>query len=251
MEQLLQDAARRALRYLHDLPDRPVAARPDAVARLAELDVPFPEKPTGDAEVLALLDEVVGPATTASAGPRYYGFVTGGSLPTALAANWLAGAWDQNGCLAVMSPGTAAVEEIALRWMVDALGLPAGTAGGFVTGATMANLTGLAAARHRVLAEAGWDVETQGLFGAPPVTMAISDEAHASLLKALSLLGFGRDRVVRIRVDGAGPDAPDADPAAGRAGDRLRPGRQRQHRRRQSVRRDLRAGPRGQRLGTR
>jgi glutamate/tyrosine decarboxylase-like PLP-dependent enzyme len=204
MEQLLQDAARRALRYLHDLPDRPVAPRPEAVAGLARLDIPLPDKPIGDAEVLALLDEVVGPATTATPGPRYFGFVMGGSLPAALAANWLAGAWDQNPCLGVMSPGTVALEEVALRWMVDVLGLPAGTAGGFVTGATMANLTGLAAARHRVLAEAGWDVETQGLFGAPPVTVVIGDEAHASLLKALSLLGFGRDRVVRVRVDGQG-----------------------------------------------
>jgi glutamate/tyrosine decarboxylase-like PLP-dependent enzyme len=138
------------------------------------------------------------------AGPRYFGFVIGGTTPAALAANWLAGAWDQNAAYTALSPATAAIEDTALRWLVELLGLPAGTAGGFVTGATMANLTGLAAARHTVLAEAGWDVEADGLFGAPPVTVVVGEEAHPSLLKALGLLGFGRDRVTRVRVDGQG-----------------------------------------------
>ena len=213
MEQLLRDAAQRAVRYLRELPDRPVAASPQALARLAELDVPLPDKPMADHDVLALLDEVVGPATTAMAGPRYFGFVIGGTLPAALAANWLAGAWDQNAALSQISPGTAAVEEIALRWLVDVLGLPSGTAGGFVTGATMANLTALAAARHAVLAEVGWDVEAQGVFGAPPVTVVVGDEAHPTLLKALALLGFGRDRVTRVRADGQGRLRPTLIPA--------------------------------------
>src|SRR5437763_6084818 len=213
MEQLLRDAAQRAVRYLRGLPDRPVAASPQALARLAELDVPLPDKPMADQDVLALLDEVVGPARTAMAGPRYFGFVIGGTLPPALAANWLAGAWDQNAALSQISPGTAAVEEVALRWLVDVLGLPSGTAGGFVTGATMANLTALAAARHAVLAEVGWDVEAQGVFGAPPVTVVVGDEAHPTLLKALALLGFGRDRVTRVRADGQGRLRPTLIPA--------------------------------------
>src|SRR5207248_3125282 len=213
MEQLLRDAAQRAVRYLRGLPDRPVAASPQALARLAELDVPLPDKPMADQDVLALLDEVVGPATTAMAGPRYFGFVIGGTLPAALAANWLAGAWDQNAALSQISPGTAAVEEVALRWLVDVLGLPSGTAGGCVTGATMANLTAVAAARHAVLAEVGWDVEAQGVFGAPPVTVVVGDEAHPTLLKALALLGFGRDRVTRVRTDGQGRLRPTLIPA--------------------------------------
>jgi glutamate/tyrosine decarboxylase-like PLP-dependent enzyme len=215
MEQLLTDTAQRALRYLRGLPDRPVPPGPQPLARLAELDFPLPDKPIADADVVALLDEVVGPATVAMAGPRYFGFVIGGTLPAALAANWLAGTWDQNACFGMMSPAAAAVEDVALRWLVDVLGLPAGTAGGFVTGATMANLTALAAARHRVLTEAGWDVEAQGLFGAPPVTVVVGDEAHPSLLKALGLLGFGRDRVTRIRVDGQGRMRPTLIPPLG------------------------------------
>jgi glutamate/tyrosine decarboxylase-like PLP-dependent enzyme len=204
MDELLQDAARRALRYLATLPDRPVFPSEADLARLSALDFPLPDTPMAGAGVLALLDDVVGPATTAMAGPRYFGFVIGGTLPAALAANWLAGAWDQNAGLNVMSPGTAAVEDVALRWLVDVLGLPEGTGGGFVSGATMANLTGLAAARHSVLAEVGWDVEAQGLSGAPPVTVVVGDEVHPSVLKALALLGFGRERVARVRVDGQG-----------------------------------------------
>src|SRR5204863_9917261 len=104
----------------------------------------------------------------ASAGARFFGFVTGGSLPAALAANWLAGAWDQNAFAFISSPVAAMLEEIALRWLLDVLGLPVSGGGAFVTGATMANFSGLAAARQSVLKSAGWDVEADGLFGAPP-----------------------------------------------------------------------------------
>jgi glutamate/tyrosine decarboxylase-like PLP-dependent enzyme len=130
--------------------------------------------------------------------------VNGGSLPAALAANWLAGAWDQNAGLRVSSPVAAALDEIAVAWIVQALSLPASTAGGFVTGATMANFSALAAARHALLHRQGWDVESDGLFGAPPITVFAGDEVHASVLKALSLLGLGRERIVRIPVDGQG-----------------------------------------------
>jgi glutamate/tyrosine decarboxylase-like PLP-dependent enzyme len=173
----------------------------------------MPYGPTSDADVIALLDEIGSPATVASAGGRYFGFVIGGSLPATLAANWLAGAWDQDAGLVVISPAAAAIEETALRWLVDVLGLPAGTGAGFVTGATMANFTALAAARHVVLAKAGWDVESQGLFGAPPVTVIVGDEVHVSLLKALSMLGLGRERVIRVPVDGQGRMRADALPA--------------------------------------
>lgn len=204
MHDLLRDAAERAIRYLDTLDARPVAPPPEAVARLAQLGGALPAGPSDPAAVLALLDEVASPATVASAGRRYFGFVTGGALPAALAASWLAAAWDQNTALRVMSPAGAALEEIAAAWAVELLGLPRESAAGFVTGATTANLAGLAAARHATLAAAGWDVETQGLFGAPPLTVAVGDEVHVSLLKALALLGLGRERVLRVPVDGQG-----------------------------------------------
>ncbi|HLY22071.1 MAG TPA: aminotransferase class V-fold PLP-dependent enzyme [bacterium] len=201
---LLRAAADRSLRYLDEIRDRRVAPGPQPIDGLKALGGPFPEGPTDPAAVLALLDDVGSPATVASAGGRYFGFVIGGSLPVTLAANWLAGAWDQNGGLVVSSPVAAALEEIALRWLVDALALPAGTGGGFVTGATMANFTALAAARHAVLAAAGWDAEAAGLLGAPAITVIVGDEVHISLLRALTLLGLGRDRVTRVPVDTQG-----------------------------------------------
>ncbi len=209
---LLSAAAERATRYLETLDERSVVPTAGALDRLSELGGPLPEAPTDPAEVLALLDRVGSPATVASAGPRYFGFVIGGTLPACLAANWLAGAWDQNAGLRVMSPVAAEVEDISLRWLIDLLGLPGGSAGGLVTSATMANFAGLAAARHAVLARVGWDVESQGLFGAPPVTVVVGDEVHVSLLKALSMLGMGRDRVVGVPADGQGRMRPDALP---------------------------------------
>jgi glutamate/tyrosine decarboxylase-like PLP-dependent enzyme len=149
----------------------------------------------------------------AMSGPRFFGFVIGGTLPAALAANWLAGAWDQNSAFFAATPLTEKVEAVALSWLVDLLGLPSGTGAGFVTGATVANFTCLAAARHAVLREVGYDVEADGLFGAPPVSVIIGDEAHPSLIKALGLLGFGRNRVVRVPVDDQGRMRADAFPA--------------------------------------
>ena len=209
---LLDDARRRAVRYLDSLGARAVAASPAAVERLAALREPLPAGPADPAAVLALLDEYVSPATIATAGPRFFGFVIGGSLPAALAANWLAGAWDQNAALAKVTPGVSLLEEIALDWLVELLGLPAGTEGSFITGATVANFTALAAARHAVLADAGWNVEADGLFGAPPITVVIGDEAHPTLLKSLGLLGLGRSRLVRVPVDGQGRLRADAMP---------------------------------------
>ncbi len=151
MRELLNDAAARSLRYLESLPNRPVAPTPAAVAALRVFDEPLPPGPTDDRETLRLLDEVGSPATMAMAGPRFFGFVIGGSLPVSLAANWLAGAWDQNAVLYRPTPGVAELEQIALRWILDALQLPAQCGGAFVTGATVANLCGLAAARHVVM----------------------------------------------------------------------------------------------------
>ena len=166
MLDILQDAAGRACRYLESLPHRSVAPRPDALAALSALDEPLSEGGTPAASTLELLDRLVSPATMATACPRFFGFVIGGSRPEALAARWLASAWDQNAALAAPTPGVARLEEIALRWLIDVLRLPEGTAAGFVTGATVANFTALAAARHSVLARHGWNVEANGLFRA-------------------------------------------------------------------------------------
>jgi glutamate/tyrosine decarboxylase-like PLP-dependent enzyme len=213
MSELLSDAAERASRYLRSLSERRVWPSPEAVEQLSRLGGPLPDGPSDPAEVLALLDEVGSPATVTSAGGRYFGFVIGGALPATVAANWLAGAWDQNVALAIMSPVGAALEEIATDWLVDVLKLPAGSVCGFVSGATMANFTCLAAARHAILSKAGWDVEARGLFGAPEVTVVVGDEVHVSLLKALTMLGFGRDRVVRVSVDDQGRMRADSLPA--------------------------------------
>lgn len=201
---LLEEAARRASRYLTNLNERPVFPSPEALAGLASFDESLPEKSCDPLEVLALLDNVGSPATVTSAGGRYFGFVIGGTLPAALAANWMAGAWNQNAGLKAASPTAAKLEQVAQRWLLDILGLPKDAGIGFVSGATMANFSGLAAARHAILKKAGWDVEAQGLFGAPPITVIVGDEVHVSLLKALNLLGLGRERVVRVPVDNQG-----------------------------------------------
>ncbi|HWE51013.1 MAG TPA: aminotransferase class V-fold PLP-dependent enzyme [Bryobacteraceae bacterium] len=204
MRDLLNQAATIAARYLETLDGRSVAPGPDALAGLAELNQTMPGQPESPAAILEMLDRVGSPATAAMAGPRYFGFVIGGSLPAALAANWLAGAWDQNVGLFVASPIGAALEEVSLAWLLDLLKLPAESAGAFVTGATVANFTALAAARHSVLAREGWDVEADGLFGAPPITVVVGDEVHSSLIKGLGMLGLGRSRVVRVPVDSQG-----------------------------------------------
>jgi len=213
MKKLLAETADRAARYLVGIANRNVAPSPADVARLEALGGPLPQGPCDPSEVLALLDDVGSPATVATAGGRYFGFVIGGSLPAALAANWLAGAWDQNAAMQVMSPVASKLEEIVLHWMVDLLGLPEGSGAGFVTGTTMANFTALAAARTALLQRAGWNVEEDGLFAAPPIHVVVGEEVHVSLLKALSMLGMGRSRVTRVAADAQGRMRPEALPA--------------------------------------
>ena len=198
MRPLLDEAARRAANYLEQVGKRPVAPRPEDLERLAALDEPLPAGPARPVAVLAQLDDFGSPGTVATTGGRYFGFVQGGVLPATLAANWLAGAWDQNAGLEITSPAAAKIEQIALGWLLDIFGLPPTCAGGFVTGATMANFTCLAAARHALLGRLGWDVEESGLFDAPPLTVVVGAEVHVSLLKALALLGLGRSRVTRV-----------------------------------------------------
>ena len=180
----------------------------DATAKLddlrAALDVPFTDDGVPAPVVLEDLAEAVDAGLTASAGPRFFGFVTGGSHPVALAADWLATAWDQNAVLYAASPAAAVAEEVASGWILDVLGLPAGCSVGFVTGGQMANTTAIAAARHEVLARVGWDVEQDGLQSAPPIDVLVGESAHATILSALRMLGFGSRRVRRVPCDAQG-----------------------------------------------
>jgi glutamate/tyrosine decarboxylase-like PLP-dependent enzyme len=213
IEALLGAAAARALAYLRGSHERAVAPAPAAVEALHDLARPLPAAPTPPSEVLATLDRVGSPATVVTNGGRYFGFVNGAALPASMAASWLANTWDQNVALRVMSPAAAAFEDVALEWVRDLLGLPDGCGSALVNGATLGNFTALAAARHAQLARAGWDVERDGLFGAPPLSVVAGDEVHVSVLKALALLGLGRGRVHRVPADAQGRMRADALPA--------------------------------------
>ena len=201
-EALLNQAAARAITYLEGLDERSVA--PSAHADLAALGGPLPAGPSEPSEVLRLLADAVEPATMAIAGSRFFGWVFGGAYPVSLAADWLTSAWDQNTAFADATPGTIAAEAAALRWVIEATGLPQGSWGAFATGTTLANAAALATATTSVLGRLGWDVVADGLFGAPPVTVVVGEEVHSSLVKALGLVGLGRNRVVRVPVDDQG-----------------------------------------------
>jgi len=202
--EVLGHAARRSVAYLQNVGSRRVAPTEAAVQDLAQFEGSLPEAPGDPVCVLDLLDRAGSPATVATAGGRFFGFVNGAALPASVAATWLASAWDQNAALRVMSPVAAKLEDVALGWVRDALGLPEECGGAVVTGATMANLTGLAAARHALLERAGWDVESDGLFGSPKLSVVVGEQVHASVLKALGLLGLGRRRLVRVPADEQG-----------------------------------------------
>ena len=204
MADFLSQVALRADRYLRGLDARSVAPVQQALDCLAVLDEPLAEGPTTPDAVIDLLDRIGSPATVASAGGRFFGFVHGGCLPAALAANWLAGAWDQNAVLFATSPIASRLEEVAQRWLAELLDMPEGCGVAFVTGATMASFTCLAAARTAMLERLGWDVEADGLYGAPPLTVVIGEETHPSVTKALGLLGLGRRRVIRVPADDQG-----------------------------------------------
>jgi len=207
-EALLNKTAERAVSYLGSLRNRPVAPSKEGVQNLDRLPKTLPEEPTPADKVIELLDRYGSPATVASNGGRYFGFVIGSALPAALAANWLSSAWNQNGAMEVMSPVATSLESTAVGWIKELLGLPKGADGAFVSGATMANFAGMAAARHSVLARAGWNFEKKGMDGAPKITMVTGDEVHASALKAMMMLGFGTEHLVRLPVDDQGRIVP-------------------------------------------
>jgi glutamate/tyrosine decarboxylase-like PLP-dependent enzyme len=201
---LLRRTAELAGGFLERLPDRPVSRPVNLDALRVALGGPLPVSGEDPLEVIEALARRAEPGLVGSAGPRYFGFVVGGGVPAALAADWLASAWDQNAAMFVMSPAAAVVEEVAARWLLDLFGLPEGCSVGFVTGATMANFTALAASRHSLLARAGWNVEEDGLVGAPPIAVVVGEEAHVTILASLQMLGLGRARVHRVATDGQG-----------------------------------------------
>jgi len=206
-----------ALGYLDSLEGRPVAATAGRDGLLADLGGPLPEAGVDALEVVEDLARAADPGLVASGGPRYFGFVIGGSLPAALAADWLTSAWDQNAGLFAAGPAASVAEEVIGAWLIDLLQLPSGTSFGLTTGCQMAHFSCLAAARHAVLDRAGWDVEERGLFGAPEIDVVIGTEAHATIHTALQFLGLGRARVIavdsddqgRMRLDMLARDLPD------------------------------------------
>src|SRR6476661_8394021 len=198
---LLAEAHAYAATYLETVADRHVGGTCDRRELMARLGGRLPEGPSDPHTALANLVRDAEPGIVATAGPRYFGFVTGGALPVTVAADWLASAWDQNGAMYVMSPGVAVMEDVVAGWLVSLLGLPAGASVGYVTGCHMANATCLAAARHEVLRRAGWDVEAQGLQRAPRVRIIAGAEVHISTVGALRYLGFGSEEIELVPVD--------------------------------------------------
>jgi glutamate/tyrosine decarboxylase-like PLP-dependent enzyme len=207
---LLTHAHEQALTFLGSLPDRPVAPRASFDELIASLGGALPPEPQDELSVLLDLVARLEPGITTTAGPRYFGFVTGGSYPIAVAADWLVSTWDQNVALHIMSPAMSALEVCTARWILDLLGLPEQASVGFVTGAHMANVTALAAARHEVLRRAGWDVESLGLQGAPALTVVAGEEAHSSIHAACRMIGVGSRTIIRVATDEQGRMRPDA-----------------------------------------
>jgi glutamate/tyrosine decarboxylase-like PLP-dependent enzyme len=203
-QEVLTDAAARAHHYLQTIRERHVGVPQEALDNLPALGGPLPAQGQNPHSVLKLLDDIGSPATMATMGGRFFGGVIGGALPATVAAHWLADAWDQNACLYDLSPVSAYLEEVVLGWLVNLLGLPPASGGALVTGAQMANVTALAAARHAVLQKVGYDVESEGLFAAPPVTVIVGEEVHTTVLKALAILGLGRSRVHTVPADSQG-----------------------------------------------
>ena len=201
---VLEAAAAAALAYARTVDDRRVFPDGEAIAALSAFDEPLSSAGTDAADTIRLLEEVGGPATVASTGPSYFGFVIGGTHPAALGAAWLADSWDQNSALPVMSPVASKLHDVTRGWLVDLLGLPAGTGVAYVTGATVANASCLAAARDALLARQGWDSSNDGLFGAPPVDVVVGERVHSTVSKSLSLVGLGRARVHVVPADDQG-----------------------------------------------
>ncbi|WP_179952119.1 pyridoxal phosphate-dependent decarboxylase family protein [Marinicella rhabdoformis] len=204
MSELYQQAFQYATTFLKESNDLPIQVSDQARSDLKHLDFKLQTEGVDATQVIQELDQWVSPATMKMGSPRFFGFVIGGCYPVSVASNWMGTAWDQNTGLEKTTPAVAALERISGRWMLEMLGLPAQSAVAFVTGATVANFTALAAARNQVFNKAGWDVEADGLIGAPEVHIIISEESHPTVYKSLAMLGFGRNRVTKVPTDDQG-----------------------------------------------
>ncbi|HUZ18175.1 MAG TPA: pyridoxal-dependent decarboxylase, partial [Spirochaetia bacterium] len=201
---IFEQAKRAAYSYMDTVRSRAVYPEPEAIGNLAKFDEPFPAMPSSGEAILDALDRYGSPATVAQTGGRYFGFVNGGCVPAALAARWLSDAWDQNAALYVISPIAAKLEQICEQWLTEIFGLPQGTAAGLVGGTSQASFCGFAAARHALLGRLGWDVNVKGLAAAPPLRIIVSEQAHSSVIKALALLGYGREQIEVAPSDPSG-----------------------------------------------
>jgi glutamate/tyrosine decarboxylase-like PLP-dependent enzyme len=209
-EDALRLAADHARRFLGTLDERRVGAGAGFDEVREAIWQPLPDEGAADDEVVAELVAGAEPGLVGTQTGRYYGFVVGSALPASVAADWLASAWDQNGFSVTLSPAAAAFEDVAAAWLTDLLGLPGGVSAGFVTGAQGANTTALAAARHAVLARAGWDVARDGLTGAPPIRVLAGAERHVTIDRSLRLLGLGTSRLELVPADEQGRMRADA-----------------------------------------
>ena len=207
---LLDNAVAHAAGFLEGLPERPVAPSATAEELREELGGPLPEHPLEPGQVVADLARAAAPGLMATAGGRFFGLVIGGSHPAALAADWLTSAWDQNAGLYAAAPAASVVEEVCGAWLIELLGLPKHVSYGLVTGCQMANFTALAAARHSVLEAADWDVEVDGLIGAPPIRIIVGEERHVTIDRALRFLGLGTANLRKVPADAQGRMRPDA-----------------------------------------
>ncbi|MDR0491808.1 MAG: aspartate aminotransferase family protein [Oscillospiraceae bacterium] len=201
---IYEKAKEYALDYIKSVDSRNVIPTEEAFGNLKYFIEELPENGTDTFEILKMLNDYGSPATIAQTGGRYFGFVNGGAVPASIAVKWIADVWDQNAALNVISPVASALEDICEKWIIRLLGLPPETAAGFVSGSTAATLCGIAAARNHLLKNKGYDISKKGLFNAPPIRVVLSEEAHSTVFKALSILGLGSERVEKVKTDGHG-----------------------------------------------
>ena len=204
MSDLLNKAKEYAEAYLNKMNNEKIQVGDEARQNLSNLDFDLQSESVDEIEVIERMNKYIEPATMKMTSSKFFGFVIGGSYPVSVASNWMSTAWDQNTGLELTTPATAAVESVSSKWLLKILGLPKDSATAFVTGATVANFTALAAARNHVFKTADWDVEADGLIGAPDLQIIISEESHPTVYKSLAMLGLGRNRVTKVKTDNQG-----------------------------------------------